>query len=327
MKRRLACPFGVGVRSSARFPLALGLAAALHAAVWASHAARSGSPAAAAVEAARDDGVEVELDEAAEVAAHAETKLAALDSKGDVSARAAGQGALRVKGVDAQPDTSGPESAAAAPPSSSGPVTSVWNMDALAQRDLGVGDARTVPVPPPVSEREMVRDRIRRSLQDGLRDQEVAAGGDPTSGPVMRALRDATDEGLGPVNGTATFDAVISAAGVIVSVGVVDASSSRGDWDRIARESLRSLAGKTLRTSSGGVVVRLQITSREQLPSGAAPGHAVDVSGPSVDPRFSADETHATGAGNVLHGSFDLSDIGATSRRVISAHVVTIRDL
>jgi hypothetical protein len=205
---------------------------------------------------------------------------------------------------------------------------SVWNTDAIAQRELGVGETRSFAVPPPpVSERDIVRDRVQRSITDGLRDREVAAGGDPMSGPVSRALEDATTHGLGPVNGRATFDAVINAAGMIVSVGAVDASSDRSAWDDVAKATATSLVGRQLRTSKRGVIVRIEITSREQLASGASPGHGVQASGPVVNPVYIPNETHATGGGNVINGTFDLSDIGSTPRRVISSHVTGIRDL
>lgn len=226
----------------------------------------------------------------------------------------------------------------AAPSASHAPTISVWNVDAISQNELGVGETRSFAAVKPRSDAEIAQDRVQRGLEDGLRDHELAAG-DPVSGPIVRALEDSTSRSLAPVNGSATFDAVISAGGVLVSIGTVGAPVGKPYWDDVAKESATALAGQKLRTSKRGLVVRIEITSREQLPSGAGGGvggdvlsdgsgrpHAFDVhvlpTAPSTKDGWGRKSEFTP-----LGGSFDLSDIGAVKRRVIGAQVTAVRDL
>lgn len=321
-----------------RFQLALAVAAFAHAMAWLERPTGTIAPNAPVIASSLDEAtIEIDTSEAPQTAgpsgastgteAHAGTSTPGL--------------ARTFAGEHGRDDSSAaaPSDSASAAPSSSAPVMSVWNMDALAQRELGVGDTRSFAAPPPpISDSEIARSRIQRTIEDGLRDHELASG-DPVSGPIVRALEDSTSRSLAPVNGRATFDAVIDAGGVLLSIGTVDTTSNKTAWDDVAKASVATLTGHKLRTSKRGVVVRIEIASREQLPSGASRGvggdvlgdgsgtpHAVDVhvlpTAPSTKDGWGR-KTDFT----PLSGSFDVSDIGAHAQRVVGAHVMSVRDL
>ncbi len=233
------------------------------------------------------------------------------------------------------PSSSGDVELSTPTPANSNAVMNVWNMDAVAQQQLGVTGNRTFATPPPpISDNEIVRQRVQHSIQDGLRDQEVASG-DPVSGPIVHALEEGTRASLAPINGRATFDAVLDAGGVVLSIGTVDSTSNRSDWDTVARTSAATLIGKRLRTSKNGLVVRIEVTSRVQLPSGSLPGVGGDVlkdsSGDKSTPHAGQVSVLKMAPKKpdlvVLEFGFDVSDIGAHPTRVVAAHVTSLRDL
>ncbi len=320
-----------------RFQLALALAAFAHAGAW---WLRPSSPPAVTERAITSADVEptfeVEISEST-TSARGDSLTGASDSHARATATRTTSSWGGVAS-DSAPATGPSAIESASPAASHAPVVTVWNVDAITQSDLGVGETRTFAAVKPRTDAEVAQDRVQRGLEDGLRDQELAAG-DPVSGPIVRALEDSTSRSLAPVNGTATFDAVISAGGVLLSIGTVGTPAGKTYWDDVAKESSTTLGGQKLRASKRGLVVRIEITSREQLPSGAGGGVGGDVlSDGSGQPH--AFDVHvlptapSTKSGwgrkaefTPLGGSFDLSDIGATKRRVIGAHVTAVRDL
>lgn len=318
---------------ASRFPLALALAAFAHVGAWWLRPSAA-PPSVASVDVAPT--FEVEIAESSPNV-HDDSPGGALENHARTSTSRTTSSWGGVVS-DSAPATGPSAIESAAPATGQAPTVSVWNVDALTQDDLGVGDTRSFAAVTPRTDAEVVHDRVQRGIEEGLRDRELAAG-DPVSGPIVRALEDSASRSLAPVNGSATFDAVISAGGVLLSINAVGTPAGKAYWDDVAKESSTTLVGKKLHPSKRGLVVRIEITSREQLPSGSGGGvggdvlsdgsgqpHALDVhvlpTAPSTKNGWGRKAEFTP-----LVGSFDVSDIGATKRRVIGAHVTAVRDL
>ena len=315
-----------------RFQIAIALAIGAHAMAWRIQPVAPPPLSRAEVVVLEEPSVDVEL--VADPTADVDRDLLAPTSLGrggarSLEPRSRGDRAATTDHVEPPPQ-----------PDDGSPVASLWTVDPATQRDIGLRGTRTfATAPPPASDADLVRDRAQRSIADSLRDGELAAG-DTTSGPIVRALQDSTRQSVAPVNGHATFDAVIDAGGFLVSIGTVDATSGREGWDGVAKASAGSLVGHKLRTSKRGLVVRIEITSREQLPSGSRGGVGGDVLGDGTGQQPHALDVHVLpyapshdGAWGKkedftpLTGSFDVSDIGSHGQRVVGARVTSVRDL
>jgi hypothetical protein len=133
---------------------------------------------------------------------------------------------------------------------------------------------------------------------------------------------------------------------------VLEADRDGDEWKRIAAELVRALSGKKLRVpaGSGGVTMQLRVDSREQLPSGADPGLAIDLFGQEVKSgagdrstrlqlltpkivleQYQVSSTDPHAKVPVVGVQFalvavqgDPVDIAAVARRVVHAHLVSL---
>jgi hypothetical protein len=93
-------------------------------------------------------------------------------------------------------------------------------------------------------------------------------------GELVTLTRDRVRRSLAPDNGRALLQFDTDGAGVIASVRVLDVSSERAEWVRVADDILASSHGTTLRVPSGasGVVVTLEVTSAMKTVDGVTAG-------------------------------------------------------
>jgi hypothetical protein len=146
-------------------------------------------------------------------------------------------------------------------------------------------------------------------LQEALdaHDRKVGLG---FGGPVVTAFHAAAANPTAPQTGRATFEAIIDASGRVTDVHVLSVDGEMEKWIAVARQVLAALRSRVLRTPLGGqgVAIVVAVQSRYQMPSGAAPGRAVEMKGP----------------GGV---QFDLSDIGARPAHNVAVRVLSERRL
>lgn len=142
------------------------------------------------------------------------------------------------------------------------------------------------------------------------------------------------------------------ATGRTLSVELLDASSDSAEWERVAAALKRALAERPLRIPAGSSGMRLElvVSSREQLPSGADPGFAVELFGATLKegagprstrlslltPKIMVQEmevpytngrstmTTVAVVPSIMAFSGDVVDIGAAARRVVSARLVQL---
>jgi hypothetical protein len=230
---------------------------------------------------------------------------------------------------------------AAAAPGGSGPQLSL--------RDLGV-DRGSNPfigsVTEQPTERQLLNQRLRHAVRGEIAKQDQARGLGP-EGPAVRAVTDIVMASATAPNTTALLRVRTDGAGGVTLVDVLEADRDADEWQRIAAELVRALAGKKLRVPAGsnGVSFQLRVVSRVQLPSGADPGLSVDVLGiplkkgdgdrstklSILSPVIKEVEVPDSNGLRVPVVSFaiigaagDLADIGAVARRLVSAYLVTM---
>jgi hypothetical protein len=219
----------------------------------------------------------------------------------------------------------------------------------LSLRELGVdrgsnpfiGSVTELP-----TERQLHNQRLRQSLRGEIAKQDQARGLGP-EGPAVAAVTDIVMASASVPNTTALLRVRTDGAGSVTLVDVLEADRDSDEWQRIARELVRSLAGKKLRVPAGsnGVSFQLRVVSRVQLPSGADPGLAIDVFG---IPLKKGDGERSTKisilspvikeievpdsdgirvpvvAFSLIGGAGDLADIGAVARRLVTAYLVAM---
>ena len=93
-------------------------------------------------------------------------------------------------------------------------------------------------------------------------------------GALVTLTRDLVRRSLAPDNGRALLQFDTDGAGVIASVRVLDVSSERAEWVRVADDLLASSHGTTLRVPAGarGLEVTLEVTSAMKTVDGVAAG-------------------------------------------------------
>lgn len=229
----------------------------------------------------------------------------------------------------------------AAAPGGSGPQLSL--------RDLGV-DRGSNPfmgsVTEQPTERQLLNQRLRHALRGEIAKQDQARGLGP-EGPAVTAVTDLVMASATAPNTSALLRVRTDGAGGVTLVDVLEADRDGDEWQRIAAELVRALAGKKLRVPAGsnGVSFQLRVVSRVQLPSGADPGLSVDVLGiplkkgdgdrstklSILSPVIKEVEVPDSNGVRVPVVSFaiigaagDLADIGAVARRLVSAYLVTM---
>jgi hypothetical protein len=126
---------------------------------------------------------------------------------------------------------------------------------------------------------------------------------------VVTAARDEAYRAPVPNESVATIRVLFDRDGQVVSAALVEASSGGDAWRQVADAISRALAGRPLtlpaNSKTNGLMVLVRVESRVRLPSGARPDSPV-----------------SAGAGGLI---FDLADIGAHPRRVMSARVLEER--
>ena len=203
----------------------------------------------------------------------------------------------------------------------------------LSLSQLGVDGAnpfidRADPAAVKAARAARVKARLDRALAQGTLDQESAAGRG-SAGPVVRALEGVVYASNLPLNTQATFSFVIDSGGNVVSSSLGEASGDRAAWLRVAHETARALAGRTLAVPKGkSVRLTLAVSSHLEMPSGADPGVEVDVLGIPVKKGAGKRSTrleilnplNPLGPLTLLG---DPADAGARPRRMVHAHVVS----
>jgi hypothetical protein len=150
---------------------------------------------------------------------------------------------------------------------------------------------------------------VQRQLEAALVASDVAHGlarGNALLGSLNAAVRD-----VGPVRGEALFCVIVGADGSMTGLEFLQGSAS--DWSA-ALQSFRELAArKHVRVPPGarGLRVTFKVKAKVQMPSGQEV-KGVDVASPSFAPK-----------GLLLHGTFDVADVGAGAQRLVYAHVVS----
>ncbi|MEY2934839.1 MAG: hypothetical protein RL033_5588 [Pseudomonadota bacterium] len=219
---------------------------------------------------------------------------------------------------------------------------------------LGVGKNPFLTPPPATTAadtRIALGRRIDHVLRSGLaaHDQELGLG---PEGPALTAVTQLVMQSATRPNTSARILLRTDASGEVIHVEMADASGDTAGWNTVAADLLKSLRGKKLRVpgGTGGVTMQLRVDSREQLPSGADPGLAVDLFGLEVkkgqgdrstrvqvltpkielgtyelvkdDPRS---KIPVIGVSLTLFSLMgDPTDIGAPARRVVHAHLVSM---
>jgi hypothetical protein len=173
-----------------------------------------------------------------------------------------------------------------------------------------------------------VKARLDKALAQGIVNQDAAAGRGSGS-PVLRALEGLVYASALPLNTHATLSFVIDSSGKVVSTSLGEADVDRPTWLRIAHETARALATRTLPVPQGkSVRLTVAITSRLELPSGADPGLEVDVLGIPVK-RGAGPRSTKLDLLNPKNGLVPLSllgdpaDAASRPRRMVNAHVVS----
>jgi hypothetical protein len=243
-----------------------------------------------------------------------------------------------------------PEAAPVAPSPSAAPVLS------LAQLGLeGPNRFMGEPAVPNATVPAEAADGVRRSIAEALLTHDRGEGLG-SEGPAVAAIEKAVYESAISVKTRAVLSVVADADGAVTGVSCVDGTHS--EWDELADEIAKALQGKRLRKPPGGrgVAMRIEVTSREELPSGRDPGLEVRAlglpvkrgRGPSstrvdilnIEPKVVIDlpdpqEDPSVGQAapvrfprahiqviNLFGLSGDLVDVGAAARRVVHARVL-----
>jgi hypothetical protein len=376
MRRNERVPSGAG-RSERRFWGSLALAMTLHGGVaWVVH--REGRERAALPRTERLDFFELSMTEAEKPdVVQQQTSRDSVPAEPAVEPTAARAAQARTPLAAASATTEEVSSSAmaeqpapqatdrAAPTSSAAPAAG------LSLSALGIGsnpfvglhagplaDGRPGGSPPPSDPKELpdpthaAERRLEQSMVSAMLDHDRAVGAS-RSGPVVTALEEAAMLVASPTTGQAEFVATIDAQGLVAALRAVRVSSSALEWQRVADQALKKLAKKRVRVPAGsaGLEVRLLLSSRIQLPSGASAGGAVALHQVPLTEKGEAFKLSRLeplpGSGRVPDSEtpggtspgamrqplpvggldFDLADVGGISRRVVHVAIASERPL
>lgn len=195
---------------------------------------------------------------------------------------------------------------------------------------LGLGGSRSFsmeiarqPLPDDSNE------NLKHAINDPIHERE-RLNGSLTSGPFAQELERATRADSGsPFEGRALFAISVDEVGLVVNVQVAESTGDRHAWEDVGKRVLNAMAQKRVHVPPGakGVAMRIEISSKVTLPSGAR--HPLTVNSPVVEAaqnmahgQFDKGEG-MNGGLPIVAGSFDLSDIGAHPMRVVGARVLS----
>ncbi len=149
------------------------------------------------------------------------------------------------------------------------PPPSEWSLSTTAPLRI---DLRASFTPSPVASsdgREAVVDGPRRSRTGGVaeglaaHDVELGLG---RGGPILTALESAARSSDAPVDGSATFEAVVLADAAVTTVNVLSADGETDGWVRVGESAEQSIPPGHVRVPPGTrgwrVVVRVEATTR-----------------------------------------------------------------
>lgn len=176
------------------------------------------------------------------------------------------------------------------------------------------------------SDSETANENANHAIMDAIHANEIL-NGDFTTGPVVKEIESTTRNLAGtPFEGRAVFAVRVDELGLVLSVGVDEASGDRREWNEVATHVLNALAQRRLRMPHGakGVAMRIEVTSKVALPSGSrVPLHVGSPAADAVSKMVKGEFDKAPDTPAIIGGSFDLSDIGAHPMRMVGAHIVS----
>lgn len=172
--------------------------------------------------------------------------------------------------------------------------------------------------------------RARTMLSDGLAARDVAIGLGP-GGPVTTALEEATRGSLAPERGSATFQAIVDATGLVVSLRLVGSTGGTDGWNDARDRAQRALATKRLALrGTKGAALTIVVESDVLLPSGAKPKAPITTpltKSAVVLPENAPGNGTAGVTQTITVAEGDLSDVAGKPRRVVKSRVVSISTL
>jgi len=189
--------------------------------------------------------------------------------------------------------------------------------------------------------------KLDRSLLQDATEHARKLGLGP-SGPILAELERQVQSSALDANGWATVHARLLDSGKL-ELELLGSSSNRDGWKRLLALAQQRIATQRLLPPKGsrGLDLEIRVESRIQLPSGHDPGFGVNLFGltlkkgkgersskfealsslPHID--YDIDETYANGERkpprlvlDLFKLSGDPADIGAVSRRIVSARVL-----
>jgi hypothetical protein len=183
-------------------------------------------------------------------------------------------------GADAELDGNAAPAGVAEEPAVSSPYPEL-----LTREQLGIGETNPfLEVPAaPRSSKKSAQARLQRSLTQALvaRDNDLGVG---PAGPILTAIHQISLRELRAVNTVATLVAEVDSRGNLTDLTVAEVNADRKSWETVAKQTLEKLRGTKLLANAGRHRTRLtlRVESREQLPSGAAPGPKVTLFGQTL---------------------------------------------
>ncbi len=169
----------------------------------------------------------------------------------------------------------------------------------------------------------------RNAIMDPIRAREVASG-DVTSGPVVTQIeRSAREVPTAPYEGRAVLAVRVDELGLVLSVGVDDASGNRRDWNDVATHAFNALVRTRLRMppASKRLAMHIEVTAKVALPSGASTLRVGSPAGSAISnvtkDKFDRMPDDGTGTDPIVGGQFDASKVGGHAMRMVAARVVS----
>ncbi len=222
----------------------------------------------------------------------------------------------------------GPTVAAEPPP----PLGTVAGPPSLfSNEDIGLtqsGSFRVDMAKTQPDEHAIENENARRAILDPIRARE-AMNGDITSQPVVAEVERSTREvPSAPNEGRAVLAVRVDELGLVLGVGVGDASGNRAGWNDVAAHTLNALARTRLRMprASKGLEMHIEVTAKVALPSDASArvgSPAASAIGKMTKDEFDSAPGDGTGTAPVVGGQFDPYGIGGHTTRIVAARVVS----
>lgn len=211
-----------------------------------------------------------------------------------------------------------------------GPIPGTLGSSAAGiQLGLRFADALAVVGASPDRERDL-SDAIETHLHHALASHDLASGRGP--GGAIATAASAVAREIGPNWGMVLLATVIGANGEVLDVELLDAEGA--GWAQVPRALLRALRGRSVAVgiAKNGVRVVTKVAAALRLPSGAlAPIRVLSPTEPDHVYRDAPMSESSTPAppGTIPSPKirFDLADIGAPRRKVVSVQTLSVTPL